>query len=58
MCAIWLLISIGYLYLSAMWFQEWLSKDMCLEEIGLHAQNMITILGSIVNRIGGTYMTI
>ena len=35
-----------------MGFQEWISKDMCLEVIGLHAQNMITILGSIVNRIG------
>ena len=41
-----------------MWFQEWISEDMCLEEIGLHAQNLITILGSRVNRIGGTYMTI
>ena len=29
-------------------------KDMCLKEIGLHAQNMITILGSIVNISGGT----
>ena len=25
---------------------------MCLEEIGLHAQNMITILGSIVYIVG------
>ena len=33
-------------------------KDMCLKEIGLRAQNMLTILGSIVNIIGGTYMTI
>ena len=28
-------------------------KDLCLEEIRLHAQNMITILGSIVYKIGG-----
>ena len=33
-------------------------KDMCLKEIGLHAQNIRTILGSTVNIIGGTYMTI
>ena len=29
---------------------------MCLKEIGLRAQNLITILSSIVNMIGGTYM--
>ena len=28
-------------------------KDKCLQEIALHAQNMITILVSIVNIIGG-----
>ena len=27
-------------------------EDMCLKEIGLHAQNMLTILGSIANVIG------
>ena len=27
-------------------------KDMCLEEIGLHAQKLITILNSTVNIIG------
>ena len=27
-------------------------KDMCLNEIGLRAQNMITSLGSIVNIFG------
>ena len=32
-------------------------KDMSLKEIGLHAQNMLTILGSKVNMIWGTYMT-
>ena len=30
---------------------------MCLEEIGLRAQNMLTILGSEVNMIEGTYIT-
>lgn len=33
-------------------------KDMCYKEIPLHVQNMITFLGSSVNLIGGTYMTI
>jgi hypothetical protein len=28
-------------------------KDMCLKEIGLQDQNMLTILGSIANMIGG-----
>ena len=28
-------------------------KNMCLKEIGLHAQNLLTILGSIINIIGG-----
>ena len=28
-------------------------KDMCLIEIGLCAQNVLTILGSIVNILGG-----
>ena len=38
-----------------MWLQD--QKDMCLKDIGLHAQNMITILGSMINIIGGTCMT-
>jgi hypothetical protein len=33
-------------------------KAMCFKEIGLRAKNMITILGSIVNTIEGTYLTI
>ena len=33
-------------------------KDMCLKEIGLRAQVLITILGSMVNTMGGAYMTI
>ena len=36
--------------MSGMWFGV---KDTCLNEIGLHAQNMIVIVGSIVNIIGG-----
>ena len=28
-------------------------KDMCSKEIALHAQNKPTIIGSIVNMIGG-----
>lgn len=56
----WLLILIGHLYLSAMWFgmaPRTGTKTKCLKEIGLCAPNMITILGSIVNIFGGTYMT-
>ena len=36
------------------WYMVWCGfkngyqNDMCLKEIGIHAQNMITILGSIV----------
>ena len=33
-------------------------KEICLTEIGLRAQNVLAILGSIVNIIGETYMTI
>ena len=46
------------------WYVVWCGykneykKDMCLKEIGLHAQNMITILSFTINMIGGTYMTI
>ena len=29
---------------------------MCLKEIGLHTQNLLTILDSIINTIGETYM--
>jgi hypothetical protein len=32
------------------WLQE---KEMCLEEIGLRAQNLTSIIGSIMNVIGG-----
>ena len=30
---------------------------ICSKQIGLCAQNMLTVLGSIVNMIAGTYMT-
>ena len=30
---------------------------MCFNEIGLHAQNMLRILGLIPNMVGGTYIT-
>ena len=56
----WLLIFIGHLYLSGMWFgvaPRTGTKKKCLKEIGLRAPNMITILGSIANIFGGTYMT-
>jgi hypothetical protein len=33
-------------------------KEMCSKEIGLQAQNVLTILSSIVNTIGGTYVTL
>ena len=33
-------------------------EDMCFEEIGLHAQNMLTILGSLVKTIIGSCATI
>ena len=42
----------------------WLAKNgqqkdiMCLKEVGLHAQTLLTILGSTVNIIGGVHMTI
>ena len=32
------------------------TKKMCLKDTGLRAQNILTILGSIVNMVGGTYM--
>jgi hypothetical protein len=43
---IWCSSKIGYL------------KDMHLKEIGLRAQTMITIIGSIANNIGGIQLTI
>ena len=48
---------IGHLDFSGLWLGMDLNtdtkKDMSLEEIALCAQNMLTILGSILNMIGG-----
>ena len=51
----------GHLYLSGMWSgvaPKWIPNRHVFEEIRLRAQSMITILGSIVNISGGTYMNI
>ena len=53
-----LLILVGHLYLSGMWLDVALRtkipKRYVFKEIGLHVQNMITILGSITTIIGRT----
>ena len=36
---------------------KWHQIDICFEEIE-HAQKLPTILGSIINMIGGTYVTL
>ena len=41
-----------------MWLGVGLRMDVFLKEIGLHSQNMLSILSSIVSIIGRTYMTI
>ena len=54
-------MSITYFYRTLVfeWYVIWrglknkYKKDMCLKEIGLCAQNMITILSSTINIIGG-----
>ena len=46
-----------HLYLSGVWlgvFKIGHHKDMCVNESGLHAQNLLTVPGSIVNIIGVT----
>lgn len=54
-----LLILIKHLYLSARWLDADLRMDTkkasCFKEIGLHAQNLLTILGSILEG-RGTYV--
>lgn len=40
------------------WLQERTSKDISLKEIGLHAQYLVTTLGSMANIIEGTYLTV
>ena len=37
--------------------KNWHQNSVSLSEIVLHAQNILTILGSLVNVIEGTYMT-
>ena len=39
-------------------FKNGYQKDMYLKEIGLHALNSLSILGSIINIIGGKYVII
>ena len=56
MFLIHLLISIRYLCLGTMWCgfkNRYQKKDMCLKEIGLHVQNILTNLSSLVNIIKG-----
>ena len=52
-----LLFLIKHLNLSGVWsgvdLRTDLKKDMCLEDIELRAQNMLTNLGSIFSMIGG-----
>ena len=58
MCLIWFFILIKYLYLKNVWFgvtprMDETKYNVCLQEIGLRVQNVITILGSIVSMIEG-----
>jgi hypothetical protein len=57
MILIRLVILIAHLYLSGVWLELDLKtdtkKDIFNKHIGLHAQNMFTILGSIINIIDG-----
>ena len=39
-----------------MWVLFLTNKDMCLKEIGLCAQNMLTILSSVVNNTRGGHI--
>jgi hypothetical protein len=32
-----------------------IKKNICFNEIGLHAQNTLSILGSLLNMVEGTY---
>jgi hypothetical protein len=58
---IWLLIRTPIFEWNVVWCgfnNEYQKGIMSLKEIELHAQNMITIVGSTNNKIGGTYITI
>ena len=37
--------------------KNWHQNDLYLNETGMRAQNMLTILGSLINVIDGAYMT-
>ena len=54
------IIFIKHLYLSGVWLgvSTDIKKAGVLKEIGLHAQKLLTILGSIVNIIGKTFKII
>jgi hypothetical protein len=43
-------------YMCLGWIKR-MDINMCLKEIGLRAQKVLTSLGSIVNLTEGTYMT-
>jgi hypothetical protein len=58
-CFIRLLVLIGHLYVSGIWSGVAPKMEKHVQKyIGLHAPNMITILGPLVNIIEGTYITI
>lgn len=54
-----LLTLIGHLYLGGVWLSADVRTDIkrhVLKKIGLYAQNLLSIIGFIVNRIEGTYV--
>ena len=53
---IWIPVFEWYVDLRSISKKNGHQKDICLEEIGLHAQNMLSILGSIVNTIEGGHI--
>ena len=60
MFAIWLLLLNGHLYLSGMSFgvaPKTNTKMACIQRDRTASSYMEILLGSIVNIIGGTYMT-
>ena len=68
-CDLWVKAYVPKLNITLMWtliFERYAvkcgsrnehQKDMCLSKIGLYVQNTLTILGSIVNKIRGTFKT-
>jgi hypothetical protein len=51
----WILIFERYVVMCE--FKDYHHKDMFIKKAKLSIQNMLTILGSIVNKVGGTFMT-